>query len=56
MYEKLPPVPDHPALEHAILELWEREETFQQLREQIRGGEPFSFTAFAARPQGGASR
>ena len=35
--------PDHPALEHAILELWERDGTFERLREQNRGGEPFSF-------------
>ena len=43
MYEKLPPVPDHPALERGILEFWEREGTFEQLRERNRGGPRFSF-------------
>src|SRR5215211_5954049 len=39
----LPPVPDHPALEHAVLELWEREGTFAKLVERNRGGPTFSF-------------
>jgi isoleucyl-tRNA synthetase len=43
MFEKLPSVPDHPALERGILELWEREGTFQKLREKNRGGPRFSF-------------
>ena len=43
MFEKLPPVPDHPALERGILELWEREGTFELLRERNRGGPRFSF-------------
>jgi isoleucyl-tRNA synthetase len=43
MYEKLAPVPDHPALERAILELWEREGTFEQLRERNGGGPKFRF-------------
>src|SRR6187455_2917834 len=43
-YRPVAEKPDHAAIEHAILELWEREQTFEQLREQIRGGEPFSFT------------
>jgi isoleucyl-tRNA synthetase len=43
MFEKLPPIPDHPALEHEILDLWERERTFEQLRERNRGGPRFSF-------------
>ncbi len=43
MFEKLPPVPDHPALERGILELWERERTFELLREKTRGGPRFSF-------------
>ncbi len=43
MFEKLAPVPDHPALEREILELWERERTFDTLREQNRGGPRFSF-------------
>jgi len=41
--EKLAPIPDHPALEHEILELWERERTFDQVRERNRGGPRFSF-------------
>jgi isoleucyl-tRNA synthetase len=43
MFEKLPPVPDHPALEREILELWERERTFEQVRERNSGGPRFSF-------------
>jgi len=43
MFEKLPPVPDHPALEREILELWERERTFAQVREKNRGGPRYSF-------------
>jgi isoleucyl-tRNA synthetase len=43
MFEKLPPVPDHPALEHEVLDLWERERTFELVRERNRGGPRFSF-------------
>jgi isoleucyl-tRNA synthetase len=39
----LPDKPDHPALELEILDLWERERTFERLREQNRGGPRFSF-------------
>jgi isoleucyl-tRNA synthetase len=42
-FAPLPPVPDHPALEHAVLERWERERTFERLREQNAGGPIFSF-------------
>ena len=35
--------PDHPALELEILELWEREGTFEQLRKQNCGGPKWSF-------------
>jgi isoleucyl-tRNA synthetase len=35
--------PDHIALEHAVLETWDREGTFERLREQNRGNEPWSF-------------
>ena len=35
MFEPLPDKPDHPALELEILELWEREGTFQKLREPL---------------------
>ena len=43
MFEPLPGKPDHPTLELEILELWERERTFERLREQNRGGPKFSF-------------
>jgi isoleucyl-tRNA synthetase len=43
VFEKLPSIPDHPALEHEILELWERERTFERVRERNRGGPRFSF-------------
>src|SRR4051812_49201308 len=43
MFEKLPPVPDHPALERGILEVWEREGTFERVRDRNRGGPRFSF-------------
>jgi isoleucyl-tRNA synthetase len=36
-------VPDHPALEHGVLQRWERERTFERLREQNAGGPRFSF-------------
>jgi isoleucyl-tRNA synthetase len=43
VFKPLPPVPDHPALERDVLELWDREGTFEQLREQNRGGPRWSF-------------
>ena len=43
MFHPLPDKPDHPALELEILELWEREGTFEQLRERNRGGPVWSF-------------
>jgi isoleucyl-tRNA synthetase len=43
VFQELPPQPDANALELEILETWEREETFEQLREQIRGGPTWSF-------------
>src|SRR5690349_4906995 len=33
-FEPLPRVPDHPGLELELLETWERERTFERLREQ----------------------
>ena len=42
-FAPLPAVPDHPALERELLERWERERTFERLREQNRGGPTFSF-------------
>src|ERR1700704_3289572 len=38
VFQTLPTVPDHPALEELILERWDREETFRKLREQNAGG------------------
>jgi isoleucyl-tRNA synthetase len=43
MFTPLPDKPDHPALEEEILDLWEREKTFEQLRERNRGGPIWSF-------------
>jgi isoleucyl-tRNA synthetase len=43
MFHPLPDKPDHPALELEILDLWEREGTFELLRERNRGGPKWSF-------------
>ena len=43
MFDPLPPVPDSNALELEVLERWEREGTFEQLRDRNRGGPPWSF-------------
>ena len=43
MFTPLPDKPDHPALELEILELWEREGTFEELRERNRSGPKWSF-------------
>ena len=43
IFTPLPDKPDHNALELEILERWEREGTFERLREQNRGGPTFSF-------------
>jgi isoleucyl-tRNA synthetase len=54
-FAPLPRVPDHPALELEILDLWEREGTFFQLRDRNRGGPRFSFVdgpITANNPQG----
>src|SRR5881398_674041 len=42
-FTPLPPVPDHPRLEDEILQWWEDEQVFQQLREQNAGGPRFRF-------------
>jgi isoleucyl-tRNA synthetase len=42
-FTALPRAPDHPTLELEILDLWEREDTFETLREQNRGGSRWSF-------------
>jgi isoleucyl-tRNA synthetase len=43
VFQPLPTVPDHPALEEAMLAVWEQEGTFEAVREQNRGGPKFSF-------------
>ncbi|HLY94891.1 MAG TPA: class I tRNA ligase family protein, partial [Gaiellaceae bacterium] len=43
VFQALPTVPDHPALEAAVLAAWEAEGTFEKLRAQNRGGPSFSF-------------
>src|SRR5438874_1714804 len=43
MFDPLPQMPDSNALELEVLERWEREGTFEQLREQNRGGPHWSF-------------
>ena len=43
VFSPLANVPDHVALEREVLEWWERERVFEQLRERNRGGERFSF-------------
>jgi isoleucyl-tRNA synthetase len=43
MFTPLTDKPDHPELELEILELWEREGTFEQLRDRNRGGPTWSF-------------
>ena len=42
-FAPLPDKPDHAALELDVLELWERERTFERLRERNRGGPIWSF-------------
>ncbi len=42
-YRPVPAHPDHSALEHAILRLWDERRTFARLVEQNRGGQTFSF-------------
>src|SRR5438034_10614333 len=43
VFKPLPNVPDHPALERDVLERWDRERTFERLREQNRGNGGRSF-------------
>src|SRR5262245_63795735 len=42
-FQPLPRAPDANALELEVLETWERERTFEQLRERNRGGPRWSF-------------
>jgi isoleucyl-tRNA synthetase len=43
VFQPLPPVPDSNALELEVLDVWEREGTFDALRERNRGGPKWSF-------------
>jgi isoleucyl-tRNA synthetase len=43
VFEPLPKVPDHPAIEEEILDWWERQEIFTKLRRRNEGGPTFSF-------------
>src|ERR671922_1624531 len=43
VFTPLPPVPDHPRLEEEILQWWEDEGVFQQLRDRNRGNPRWSF-------------
>ena len=43
MFTPLPEKPDHPGLELEILDLWERQGTFDKLREQTKDGPKWSF-------------
>jgi isoleucyl-tRNA synthetase len=43
VFTRLPPKPDHPALELEVLDRWERDQIFQRLREKNRGGPRWSF-------------
>ena len=40
---KLPPQVDLPALEHEVLQRWEREKVFERSLEQTADGEPWVF-------------
>jgi isoleucyl-tRNA synthetase len=44
VFRPLPDKPDHPALELEILDVWEREGTFEKLRAQNADGPRWSFT------------
>ena len=43
IFPALPDKPDHDALECELLDIWERDGTFEKLRELNRGGPRFSF-------------
>src|SRR5881409_3368040 len=43
VFAPLPDKPDHPALELEVLDRWERDRTFDRLREQNHGGPRWSF-------------
>ncbi len=43
MFRPLPPVPDHPGIEHEVLAWWDERGTFERLREQNASGPIWSF-------------
>jgi isoleucyl-tRNA synthetase len=43
MFQPLPSVPDHPALEREVLDWWEEKQVFDRLRELNRDGPTWSF-------------
>jgi isoleucyl-tRNA synthetase len=43
LFQPLPAVPDHDALEREVLEWWEQERVFERVRERNRGGPRWSF-------------
>ena len=43
MYSPVPKMPDLPAIERRLLDYWKEQQIFHRLREQNRGGEPWSF-------------
>ena len=43
MFQALPRVPDHPALEQEVLAWWDERAVFEELRERNRGGPKWSF-------------
>src|SRR5437763_16680517 len=43
VFTPLPSVPDHPRLEEEILQWWEDEGIFEQVRDRNRGGPKWSF-------------
>jgi isoleucyl-tRNA synthetase len=43
VFEPLPKVPDHPAIEEEVLAWWQESRIFEQLRDRNRGGPTFSF-------------
>jgi isoleucyl-tRNA synthetase len=43
MFEPLPPVPDHPALEREVLDWWDERQIFAELRRRTSGGPRWSF-------------
>ena len=43
VFARLPGQPDHPRLELAVLDWWEKDGTFEKLRAKNAAGDPFSF-------------